>query len=328
MPEPLDGNLLAIVYGELFKFEGEIKERINGGPQDNSYQKESYNLAQAFRKVLADSRPILMLQTPGTPIQSSRDTPSTPTRRPVFTIESDSEGGNKSGPSAPSSGRKRPHPSTQSTPNKYSRTIPRHSQGHGVLSRSFSLSEVREIILDTYTGLPNETHPKAIEKMIKLSQEHWHEPVEQFLWQTRKLCQNMVFEQVLKVFGHHQQTRFYDQIVELCEAFFDKAMLQQSQVAKDILSWELSRPYTLNREALDAAREKSLTLLQTRRREIRARDYLVDQEAKTGKATSGQARAEKLSKMYDDEKLPPDTYVQEILAMSVSISREKPPVIT
>ena len=329
LPEPLGGNLPAIVYGELLKFEGEIQKNIDGGLQDNTFQKRWHYLALEFRKVLAESRPVLMLPTPATPKQSSSGTPSsertgTPTpgsgrgNIPVFNVDSDSEGEHKPSP-VQLSGRKRSHPSSQSTPNKHSRIVPKRTRGYGITSRRFTLSEVRDIIRDAYTGLPNQTHPKAIERMIKLSQEHWHEPVEHFLGQIRELCQAMVFEQVLEVFGHHQQTKYYEQILGICEAFFEEALVYQRQVAKDILGWELSKPNTLDSEAMNIAGDKALALLQARRREVRANAYLDEQEAKSGKTTTGQARVDKLSKLTDDGKLPPDMFTQEIMAMSVSL---------
>ena len=329
LPEPLGGNLPAIVYGELLKFEGEIQKNIDGGLQDNTFQKRWHYLALEFRKVLADSRPVLMLPTPAIPRQSSSDTPSremtgTPTpgsgrgNIPVFNVDSDSEGDHKPSP-VQLPGRKRSHPSTQSTPSKCSRIVPKRARGYGITSRRFTLLEVRDIIRDAYTGLPNQTHPKAIERMIKLSQEHWHEPVEHFLGQIRELCEAMVFEQVLEVFGHRQQTKYYEQILGICETFFEEALMYQRQVAKDILSWELSKPNTLNSEAMKIAGDKALAFLQARRREVRANAFLDEQEAKSGKTTTGQARIDKLSKLTDDGKLPPDMFTQEIMAMSVSL---------
>ena len=331
LPEPLDGNLPVIVCGELLRFEGEIQKYIDGGLQDNTFQKRWHDLALEFRKVLADSRPVLMLPTPSAPRQSSRDTPSsemtgTPTPASgrgnvaVFTVDSDSEGDRKPSP-VQHSGRKRSHPWTQSTPTKHTRLVPNRARGYDIKSKRFSLSEVRDIIRDAYTGLPNQTHPKAIEKMIRLSQEHWYEPVEHFLGQVRQLCQAMIFEQILEVFGHRQQTKFYEQILGICEIFFEEALGYQRQVARDILGWELSKPNTLNSEAMNIARDKALTMLQNRRREVRANTYLDEQEAKSGKTTTGQARIEKLSKLTDDGKLAPDMYTQEIMAMSVSSCR-------
>ena len=189
LPEPLGGNLPAIVYGRLLKFEEEIqKKNVDRGLQDNAFQKRWHYLDLEFRKVIADSRPLLMLPTPAISRQSSSNIPSremtgTPTpgskrgNIPVFNIDSDSKGDHKPSP-VQLPWRKRSHLSTQSTPNKCSRIVPKRARGYCITSRCFTLSKVRDIIRDAYTGLPNQTHPKAIKRMIKLSQEHWHEPVE------------------------------------------------------------------------------------------------------------------------------------------------------
>ena len=326
MPEPLSDNLPAIVYGELFKFEAEIEKHIEGTSDNNVFQKEWHNRSVEFRKVLADSRPILMMQQPRTSGQASRGTPSsevagtlTPSAKrhaDVLTIDSDSDDDNPS-PTAQINGRKRRFPSTQSTPHKFSRTVLQHPCGNGVSSRCFDLYTVRNFIQDAYIGLPDVTDPKAVERMIKLSMEHWDEPVEQFLTRTRELCETMVFDQITKVFGSHQQTQYYDQIIDICKSFFDGALIQQRQVAKDILSWELSKPKTLNLEAMKLASDKALMLLQAKRRDWKAHQLLNEQEAKSGKPTTSQARAEKLSKVTDAQLLP-ELYGEEIKAISVS----------
>lgn len=127
----------------------------------------------------------------------------------------------------------------------------------------------------------------------------------------------MIFEQIQKVFGKYAKTLFYDKIMQICESFFEKVMAQQRQLVLRVLSWEISKPKTFNEEALELASEKALTLLQTKRHEIRATTFLDEQEAKTGKTTSGQARVEKASKITDAT-LGPDLYAKEIRAMSVS----------
>ena len=329
LPEPLGGNLPAIVAEELMTFERELQKNIDGGLEKNAFLERWDSLASEFHKVLAESRPVLMLPTPSTQGQRSNGTPSsevtgTPTpgsgrgNIPIFNIDSDSEGDCKP-TRVHISGRKRPHPSTHSTPIKFSRIVPKRTQGYGSTSKQFTLPEVRDILRSTYVGLASQRHPIAIERMIRLSLEVWDKPVEHFLAQVRELCQNMVFEQVLEVFGHHQQTKYYEQILEICETFFEAASVFQRQVAKDILRWELLRHRTCNSEALNLASEKALAMLEARRREVRANAYLDEQEAKSGKTTSGQARVDKLSKLTDDGKLPPDMFTQEIISMSVSL---------
>ncbi len=309
--------------GEILKFEQQIEKYIEGGAQANTFQKEWNKQALQFRKVLADSRPILKIPNPPTPSQSrgtpaseSTVTPSPSGRKNVTVFEIDSESDTDSKPSPLLSGRKRPHGSTQSTPSKFSRIVPR-SKGYAVSSRCFNLDEVRSIIQDAYVGLPGQIDPKATERIIKLSTEHWSEPVDQFLTLTKELCENLVFQQVQKVFGHRQQTLYYDTILDICRVFFEEAYLVQHRMAEQILRWEQVKPGTLNDEAMNLACEKARVLIQARHREVRTRAYVEEQESKIGKFTTGQARIEKISKITDAQ-LPPEPFGLEMTAMSVS----------
>lgn len=334
LPEPINGNLPAIVMGELNKFEREIEKQVDGGSQVNSFQKEWNRLAMDFRKDLTNTRPVLVMlpnpQTPshshssrGTGSSSMSGTPTPAARVDTTTIAIDSDDDDLpenpiSSPVVQRPGQKRPLASAQYTPHKIPRTLNNTPRSAAMSnSRRFHLSEVRDIIQDAYIGLPNQIDPKATERMIVMSMEHWEEPVNRFLTGTKQLCEEMVFEQVEKVFGKYTKTLFYEKVMEICESFFEKVCSQQRQLVMQILKWEMSKPKTLNDEALDLAEGRALTLLQTKRREARAGAYLDEQEAKLGKQTSGQARIEKISKLSDAQ-LGPETFNREIAAMSVS----------
>ena len=331
LPEPINGNLPAIVMGELNMFEREIEKQIDGGLHVNSFQKEWNHQAINFRKDLANARPVLVLmsnpQTPGrdpsrgTGSSSISGTPTPTARRystPIAIDSDDDDMPYKPSPIVRRSGQKRPLISSQHTPRKIPRTLNDTPQ-FTVTSRSrrFDLSEVRDIIQDAYIGLPNKVDPKATERMIVMSMEHWEDPVNHFLTEVKQLCEAMVFEQVEKVFGKYTKTLFYEKVKKICESFFEKALSQQRQIVMQILKWEISKPKTFNGEALELAEGKALTMLQTKRREARANAYLDEQEARQGKPTTGQARTEKMSKLSDTQ-LGPDFYNREIVAMSVS----------
>lgn len=337
LPEALSGNVPAIVMGELLKFEQMIEKNIDGGSQAYPFQKEWNQLALQFRKMLADSKPILKFPTPPTPAhsQSTRDTLSfgsiagtpTPAARngagPIaIDIDSDDDDVDcKPTPVVHRSVKKRPHTSTQSTPTKYPRTVngfSRPATADMVHSKCFDLAELRGIIQDAYIGLPDEVDPKATERMIHLSMAHWQGPVELFLNKTKGLCEEMVFRQVEAVFGHRQMTSYYEQIMEICDSFFKKALEEQLRLAKRVLSWESMKPNTLNDRAMNMARDEALALLQSRSRMVRATAFIEEQEAKSGKITAGPARAEKVAKVTDGQ-LVPEVYGVEIKAMSVSL---------
>lgn len=330
LPKPIGGNLPALVMGELNKFEREIEKQVDGGSQVNSFQKAWNRLAMDFRKELADTRPVLVMvpnnQTPGhgrysrgTGSSSMSGTPTPVAKANATPIAIDSDDDDipyNPSPVLQRSGQKRPLTSAQQTPHKTPRTFNNTPRSAAMSSsRRFHLSEVRDIIQDAYIGLPNQIDPKATERMIMMSMEHWEEPVNRFLTGTKQLVEAMVFEQVEKVFGGYTKTLFYEKVMEICESFFGKVLSQQRQLVMQILKWEISKPKTFNDEALDLAEGRALTLLQTKRREARAGAFLDEQEAKLGKPTGGQARIEKISKLSDAQ-LGPEIYNREIAAMS------------
>ena len=194
--------------------------------------------------------------------------------------------------------------------------IPRF-KADSVCRKQFELEEIRSIRQDHYVGLPGETDPKATEMMIQLSLAHWEQPVDQFISRTGELCQNLVYERVQSVFGHRQNTQFYSKLTDICGTFLSKAIDDQLKLAKQILGWELRKPKTLNDVAIEVAKDKKIEYLQKKRRESMIRVWLDQEEEKTGKQTTGAARAEKMAKVTDAQ-LGPDPYSLEIKAIGVS----------
>ncbi|KAL9100044.1 MAG: hypothetical protein Q9163_004537 [Psora crenata] len=330
LPEPLHGNLPAIVLGELMKFEKELQKHMDGG-REFPFQKAWNEKATRFRKVLAETKPMLSLSNPersmrfnlnDSPARSGvQESPSPSSRKAAtITINTDDDSDVPTQRSRVQRN-KRPHSSTQSTPIKSQRssntTPTSRPVSVGVRAKLFDVAEVNSLIQDAYVGgVPDQTHPMAIEEMIVLSMTHWQGPLDHFLKETQELCESMVFELVQAVFGHRQHTRYFDLILECCRTFFEEAFSQQRQLLNRILAWEMSKPRTLNDEAMCIARDKALTILQSYSREVRAREYVEEQEAKTGKATDGAARKEKAAKVADVQ-LRPEVYGREIHAMSV-----------
>lgn len=273
---------------------------------------------------------ITATQTPSHKVRSSpsvREMPETPTTiRNLIPISVDSEtDSEKSLKISPASRKriapitpKRPHPSTQSTPQKVARMseIPRF-EANKIGRTQFELEEIRGIRQDHYVGLPGETDPKAIEKMIQLSMAHWEHPVNQYISRTGELCQSMIYERVLSVFGHRQNTQFYGELTDICGAFLSKAIADQLKLVKQILSWELKKPKTLNEVAIEVAKEKAIEYLQKKRRDSLAKAWLDQEEERSGKQTTGPVRMDKMAKVTDAQ-LGPDPYSLEIKAMGVS----------
>lgn len=310
--------------GELLRFEREVEKHIEGDTESNIFQKQWNKRALEFRKALADSRPVLLFPSPpmpsqsrGTPINETAVTPSPSGRRNIDVYELDSDSDVDRKVSSVQAGRKRPHGSTHSTPSKILRIVPRF-KGFAVSSRRFGLEEVRSIIQDAYVGrFPDQIHPKATERIIKLSMENWSEPVDYFLSLSKELCQDVIFQQISNVFGHRQRTLYYETIEDICRLFFEEKSVEQHKIATQLLRWEQVLPGTLDDQAMKIATDKARVLIQARDHEVRARTYVEEQESNNGKFTTGQARLEKISKTTDAQ-LPPSVNSLEINAMSVS----------
>ena len=330
-----------MLYGKLMKLEFELTKHFDGGFQDCPFQREWHHLSLEFRECLKNLYPLVTvtaLQTPSRKAHSSTfvgGMPSTPTpirQLAPISIDSDSDSempvkrGSASKPRLP---KKRPHSSTQSTPQKAARLseIPA-SRMDKTGRKQFELDEIRRILQDYYVGLPGETDPKATERMIKLSMAHWEDPLIEYIDTSGKLCETMIYERVLDVFGHLQNTQFYSELTEICASFLDKAIDDQRKIAKQILGWELKKPKTLNEVAIEVAKQNAVEYLSKKRRESLAKTYLDQEEERTGKQTTGLARQDKIAKVTDAQ-LGPDPYSLEIKVMGVGESGSFPaPLLT
>lgn len=322
LPEPISGNLPAIVFGQLMKFNLQLQQHLDGGRKDYPFQKAWNDLASNFRKTLGDTRPILNLPRPQKPRDGSELSLGTPTPNGRATINIDSDEDDMPMHTiSQSSGIKRRATSIDGSPTKAQKA--EHGD-RAVQSKAFDLAEIKSLIQDAYAGgVPNQTHPKATEEMIQLSIAHWNVPLDQFLSATERLCETMVFERVQSVFGERQGTLFFEQIRGHCEAFFKEAFAQQRQLANRILNWELAKPQTLNEEAMSIARDKAFKLLQEHRRKAMAYELICEQELKSGKSTTGQTRMDKVARVNESQ-LKPEVYGQELHAMSVRSSYPLP----
>ena len=318
---------------ELEAFDFELKRHFDGGSQDCPFQREWHSISADFWDFMAGSYPLVVFTTTQTRSRKTRtsttsfsDMPGTPTptknRAPIsIHSDSDDEGSMKISPASRQHiAQKRPHPSTQSTPQKFVRTSETSRFKTDNLGRKqFKLDEIRKTLRTHYVGLPDETDPKATERIIWQSMDHWKDSVNQYISHTGESCQNMIYERVLSVFGHRQKTQFYSELTDICGDFLIEAIEDQRKTAKKILDWELTKPRTLNEVALKVAKNKSVAFLQKKRRECLAKEWVDHEEERSGKQTTGSARMDKMAKVTDAQ-LGPDPYCLEIKAMGVSQS--------
>lgn len=335
LPEPMLGNLPVLVMGELGRFRTALEKQIDGESQMCPFQNRFHNLATRFRQTLANTKPLLKFRDAGllarrlttgeTPKGRVGGTPTPKPRMQAPAISVDTESGDESEVNSPmathKSGSKRPFNTPDHTPSKSQRVDSGFTQTSPskVQSRCFTLPEVRNVIHRGYISLPGHVEPKAIEELIRLSMAHWEEPVDYFLDQTKKLCQQTVFELVQTIFKHRRNTSYFTKILSVCDTFLEDALEIQLQLVKRILGWELSKPKTLNERAMYQARHDAQTLLLSHRRKVLALPFVDEQEEKTERKSLGAQREENFSKVPDSE-LVPETFGPELKAIAVGIT--------
>lgn len=327
LPEPLSGNLPAVIMGELMKFEIGLQSEIAGGSEICVFQRDFNSLAQDFRNQLAHMKPTAILRNASVQNASphralaARDSPApsligTPTpvrQRPTINIDSEDE------LEVHTTGHKRGNISSHDeTPRKL------HCMGGAARSRTFvftpktfSLAEVRQIIQNTFIGLPNQVHPRVTEKMIRMSMEKWQEPMIRFLEDVKDLCEAMVLRVVHQVFTERQSTSFFNVLLNQCQAFLGRALSVQEQLSSRLLHIEQRKPKTLNDSAMSQAFEEARSLISNARRRVLAEALIDELEQRSGKLTSGPARLEKVNKVPDD-RLPAETFGPELHVIAVS----------
>ena len=318
LPEAVEGNLPAVVTEELGNFKHQLQKHIDGGSQMCPFQKDFHELAMHFRQELLTTKPILRLRDGGVNprVLPTRETPNgsmagTPTPTPTHGIHDNrtpihiSDDEEALSPTLQRQGNKRANKAPLDTPRKVQRTENVCAQSPAtqkIMSKCFTLMEIRTIIHRGYISLPGQLDPKAVEELIRLSMLHWQTPLEHFFASLKSLCQNTVMEQLQDVFGHRSQTQYFDTILDTCKTFLEKAIEDQLQLAQRILDWEMAKPKTLNEGAMEQARVAATELLKSQRRKVLAEPFLEDQEGKgCVKKLTGPQREERLAKVPDHE---------------------------
>ena len=285
---------------------------------------------------MAESRPSLALPSTGPRAgragsQTDVFMDSTPVSQHAITIESDPDE-----PQAETPSQTRPPTkkrvlnsgnSTTSTPQKKARRIldiPQYTERAAAsqavsLAKTFTLREIREMINAAYVGLPGQIDPRVSERMSRISMGHWDRLLTRFLDDTRAMCEELIIERIVETFSSSRQTPLYDTIQRASGAFLKRIMGEQVIAAKRSLARELYQAMTLDEDGMMQARKKALEDLRAHRLTNRLTILVNDQEAQTGKTTTGPARKDKIAKM-SAESLEPDPFDQEILAMAVSHS--------
>lgn len=290
LPEPPTGNLPILIIQCLNDFETNVKRLIDGdistlvdGEVLCFFWRDWNKLAMTFRGVMAESRPALVMCDPTeVPIQIDLDDEISDTG------------------TASRLGRKRPRTSVPSCKRSF--------------ATRFGLVQIRDIIREGVPGLPGQIDTRTIDRVIRLSLQQWNKPLEQFLKQVERLCDDMFMKHVDQVFGRWRATGLYTRVVEIYSSFLKDAMASQRKAAQRALQLELQKPASFNAEGLKIAEEKALAQIMADRQAFRATEYVVKhQELKGAKGSSRDERVRRVS----DTQLGSDPYSQEVRLIGV-----------
>ena len=331
IPEEPTGNLPMQISEKITDFHENVRRQIEGGSQDYPFQKEWNRLAVEFRGILAESAPILIMSDLNR--RSNADTEAEPGRlnapKVYMTIDDDDEDMVES----PSTKKRRNNTPAQATPRKKTMVTPKSVAQRALLNQippfdpstvtnrdrpfahRFDLDDLRSIIQDAHIGLPGQTDPRAVERIIKLSMQSWDQPLRKFMDQTEELCLGMIKSHINETFALWQKTPLHNKLHTICEEFVKDRMNVQIQAAERARLLELQKPMTFNKEAVELAYAKGRITAEGGRQHFRAKDY-VEQHMKD--FSQNLTLKEKIDKVLDAKRLGPDEYQKEVEIIGVS----------
>lgn len=298
---------MLLIVERILRFENEIKRHIDGGDPQYPLKKDLHQVITKFRVVLEESRPAIdeplegevmvdrTAASKGTPLKRKAngvDHPETPTKKPrkkaTIVLDSDSD-------ELPPAQLYSRRPNTPKSPYAY----------------RFTVAEINNIVQGGSICLPNQTDPKVLERMIKLSLKNWEKPLDQFLNRTERLFQGMFTAEIRKNFGNWRSTQLHTRVIEVCSAFLEEAMASERESAKRALQLELRSPTAYDHASLNAALEKVRAELKADRRAYLTEAFMENQRTNSGSQS-------KPGKPISEDQLGSDPSAKEYDLLAVS----------
>ena len=302
---------MLLIVERILQFENVIKTHIDGGDPQYPLKRDLHQVITKFRTVLEESRPVIdepcegeimvdrTAASKGTPLKRKAnvgDHPETPTKKPrkKATIVLDSES-DELPPAQLYNGRHRNARKTANSP----------------YATRFTVPQIRDIVQGGSICLPNQTDPKVLERMIKLSLKNWETPLEHFFDRTKRLIEQMFTAEIRKSFGNWSSTQLHTRVVEVCSAFLDEAMASERESAKRALQLELRSPTAYDLASLNAAVENARAEFKAARRAYLTEALIENQRTNSGSPT-------KPGKPISEDQLGSDPSAKEYDLLAVS----------
>jgi hypothetical protein len=194
----------------------------------------------------------------------------------------------------------------------------RTKNGDGSKKHKFHLSSIQSI-LDDYcaSGLPGGIDRRAIDSMIALSLEHWHEPLLRLVTAVERELLTILENTLDETAAGFKATELYREMHRIAiESFLDCHIKRERKKLLGALELERKKPLTKDRDNLERLKQHETRFLEEARWEFRVKEHFDAQEVKTEKLVSEEVR----SRGAKDEKLRiqlgPETFKREIEAIA------------
>lgn len=176
----------------------------------------------------------------------------------------------------------------------------------------FSLQRLREIRGKFQrAGAPNQTDPRAVDELNKLSVGHWNQPLETFVSEVHKMAKLVLLQTLENVMGQYKQTDLFRELVRVIETFLTRLHKEYSGDCMNRYKAEIGKPFTLAEDLHKSNMEESLRILTERRNENRTRQ--IHRQNNDGQVDEKKLKKEKIE-------LPPDEFSPELEMMAVSFN--------
>ncbi|TQB74446.1 hypothetical protein MPDQ_004747 [Monascus purpureus] len=315
LPDPPSANVPYILCGKLNHFKEQIRANVDGGSSEYPLQKMWRHLTEDFQHSLAKTRPTVELM-------------SAPERMAYKAtlkadIADDDDGDNDDDVTAIDGLTNRENPVYQQSTADMKKKPASLASGYKTIHfkifdqpfKKFTWEEIRGINQDSYSaGIPDQTDPKAVDIMNRISVQHWDKPMIVFLTVTHKLVKNMLLGQLDAVFSEYRQTSLYRELKHILEEYLHSLRTEHFQHAEQNYSVEFNKPFTMALPALNQARKTASQYLSACRFRARAKAYL---EVRS-KFKLGDPRRESELKRLTNGDLGDDPYSQELDMMARS----------
>jgi GTP-binding protein EngB required for normal cell division len=177
----------------------------------------------------------------------------------------------------------------------------------------YSLSRLRDLRGKFQrAGAPNQTDPRAVDALNKMSAQHWDKPLGIFVSSVHQMAKRVLLETLEHVMGPYRQTELFRELSRIIEAFLNRLKKEYYANCMDRYNAEIGKPFTLAEDLHKRKMEESLRILTDRRSDFRLRQNLKE----NGENIPSDEK--KWKSLKEKSELGPDEYWPEIEMMAVS----------